>query len=185
MCLHVGQAARCGGLGWPHAGQMRSGWGGCIGELQSSCYTDEGEAAGPTLPRAVRIPSAPVSLPPPLQTAAFACAGVAALAWLVSIATRNYSQVDRLWSILPPLYVAFFAAQAGFRDPRLDLMAALTALWGARLTYNFARKGGYRRGSEDYRWPVLRKRLGPVGFQLLNATFIAPYQNLLLLLIAL
>ena len=25
-------------------------------------------------------------------------------------------------------------------------MLALTALWGARLTYNFARKGGYRPG---------------------------------------
>ena len=124
-------------------------------------------------------------LPASLQTAVIACAAFAALCWLVSIVTRNCSQVDRLWSIAPPLYVAWFAWQAGFRDPRLDVMTALTALWGARLTYNFARKGGYRPGSEDYRWPVLRARMGPVLFQIFNATFIAPYQNLILLLLAL
>jgi steroid 5-alpha reductase family enzyme len=121
----------------------------------------------------------------PLAVAAIACAAFIALCWLVSVITGNCSQVDRLWSIAPPLYVGWFAAQAGFRDPRLDVMTALTALWGARLTYNFARKGGYRAGSEDYRWPVLRKRFGPILFQLFNATFIAPYQNLLLFLIAL
>jgi steroid 5-alpha reductase family enzyme len=121
----------------------------------------------------------------PLQTAEAACAALAALCWLTSVVTGNCSQVDRLWSLAPPLYVTWFAACASFRDPRLDTMAALTALWGARLTYNFARKGGYRAGSEDYRWPVLRKRFGPVRFQIFNATFIAPYQNVLLLLLAL
>ena len=30
--------------------------------------------------------------------------------WLLSIVTRNYSWVDRFWSIAPPLYVAGFAA---------------------------------------------------------------------------
>ncbi len=121
----------------------------------------------------------------PLAGAVGACAVLAAACWLVSVVTGNYSQVDRLWSIAPPAYVAYFAGFAGWTDARLNLMAALTALWGARLTYNFARKGGYRRGSEDYRWPELRRLLAPTGFQLLNATFIAPYQNLLLLLIAL
>jgi len=114
-----------------------------------------------------------------------ACAAMIVGCWLASILTGNYSQVDRLWSIAPPLYVAWFAAQAGFGDPRLDVMAVLAALWGARLTYNFARKGGYRRGSEDYRWQVVRSRLGPVAFQVFNATFLAPFQSLLLLLLAL
>jgi steroid 5-alpha reductase family enzyme len=121
----------------------------------------------------------------PLQIAETACAVLAGLCLLTSVITGNCSQVDRIWSLAPPLYVGWFAAQAGFRDARLDVMAALTALWGARLTYNFARKGGYRAGSEDYRWPVLRKRLGPVLFQIFNATFIASYQNVLLFLIAL
>ena len=87
-------------------------------------------------------------------------------------------------SILPPCYVGWVALSAGLADPRLNLMAALAALWGARLTYNFARKGGYRLADEDYRWAVLRSRMGPVKFQLFNATFIAPYQNVLLFLMA-
>ncbi len=120
----------------------------------------------------------------PMTTALWICAALALWSWLASIATGNYSQVDRLWSLAPPLYVLHFAARAGFGDARLNLMLFLTLAWGARLTYNFARKGGYRRGGEDYRWPELRRRVGPVAFQLLNATFIAPAQHFLLLLIA-
>ncbi len=37
-------------------------------------------------------------------------------------------------------------------NPRLVIMAALITVWGSRLTYNFARKGGYRFDAEDYRW---------------------------------
>jgi steroid 5-alpha reductase family enzyme len=120
----------------------------------------------------------------PLAPALVLCAVFAVLCWLLSIATGNYSQVDRLWSMAPPLYVCWFAAAGDFADPRLNLMAMLTLLWGVRLTYNFARKGGYRWSDEDYRWPELRRLLGPVWFQALNATFIAPFQNLLLLLLA-
>jgi len=119
-----------------------------------------------------------------LTTAFAACAVLAAWCWLASVVTRNYSQVDRLWSILPVLYVFHFAARSGFAHPRLVIMSVLVLLWGGRLTYNYARKGGYRPGGEDYRWPELQARLGPVGFQLLNLTFIAPFQNVLLLLLA-
>lgn len=121
----------------------------------------------------------------PLAFAGAVCAGLAVACWALSLVTGNYSQVDRLWSIAPPVYVCHFAARAEFTDTRLDIMALLALLWGARLTYNFARKGGYRRGGEDHRWPELRRRLGPLWFQVLNATFIAPFQCLLLLLIAL
>lgn len=99
--------------------------------------------------------------------------------WILSVVTREYSWVDRIWSIAPPLYLWLQCWQAG-PAPRLVLMAVLATAWGLRLTFNFARKGGYRRGGEDYRWAVLRERLGPVKFQLFNATFIAPYQNLLI-----
>ncbi len=50
---------------------------------------------------------------------------------------------------------------------------------GARLTFNYARKGGFKKGGEDYRWAVIRERVGPVGFQLLNIVFIVPGQMLL------
>jgi len=135
-------------------------------------------------PARVSVGAMPASLSP-LHVAVIACAVLSAGCWIVSVVTRNYSQVDRLWSIAPPLYVGWFAASAGLGDARLDLMAALALLWGARLTYNFARKGGYRAGSEDYRWEAVRRRVGPVGFQILNATFLAPLQNVLLLLLAL
>jgi steroid 5-alpha reductase family enzyme len=57
-------------------------------------------------------------------------------------------------------------------------------VWGARLSYNFARKDGYTLKGEDYRWPWLRARVHWIAFQLLNLVFIAPWQNLLLLWIA-
>ena len=116
--------------------------------------------------------------------AALACAALAFLSWLGSVLTREYSWVDRLWSIVPPLYVGYFAYASGFQ-PRLVIMMAITALWGARLTFNFARKGGYAKGGEDYRWEELRKGMSPVQFQLFNISFIATYQHLLLFLITL
>ncbi|MEM8607268.1 MAG: DUF1295 domain-containing protein [Myxococcota bacterium] len=119
----------------------------------------------------------------PLVTAFWASLGFAGLCWLLSVLTREYSWVDRLWSITPVLYSVHFAAYAGFEDTRLNLMAGLVTVWGVRLTYNYARKGGYAPGGEDYRWEEIQERIGPLWFQLLNATFIAPIQNVLLMLI--
>ncbi|TFD91639.1 DUF1295 domain-containing protein [Cryobacterium lactosi] len=113
------------------------------------------------------------------------CAAAIATTWLVSVLTREYSWVDRSWSLLPPVYLWVFAGAGGLTDPRLVLMAVLGTLWGLRLTFNFARKGGYRPGGEDYRWAALRHRMRRRRFALFNAVFISGYQNLLLLLITL
>ncbi len=121
---------------------------------------------------------------PTLLLAVQVCAGVAAACWLLSVITREYSWVDRIWSLTPPVYVGIFAWQSGW-DPRLVLMTALTTAWGARLTFNFARKGGYAKGGEDYRWDVLRQRMSPAQWHGFNVLFIAGYQNALLLLISL
>lgn len=107
-----------------------------------------------------------------------------AFAWIASLLTREHSWVDRLWSIVPAVYLWVFAAFAGLGDARLNLMAILATLWGARLTFNFARKGGYS-GVEDYRWAVLRERMKPWQFQLFNLFFIVLGQNLVLVLITL
>ena len=120
----------------------------------------------------------------PLNTVFLVAAVVAALCWLLSLATGDTSWVDRIWSIIPAVYVWIFAGYAHFADTRLNVMVALTTLWGARLTFNFARKGGYS-GMEDYRWEILRRGMRKWQFQLFNFFFIAAYQNLLLLLIAL
>lgn len=116
---------------------------------------------------------------------------IALLCFAVSEITRNYSQVDKLWSLLPIGYAWYVATQAGF-EARTTLMATLVTLWGLRLTYNFARRGGYHwppwRGEEDYRWAVLRqnpimnKRLRWTAF---NLFFISLYQNTLILLFTL
>ncbi|QWF85258.1 DUF1295 domain-containing protein [Amycolatopsis sp. CA-230715] len=113
------------------------------------------------------------------------CGGMCLATWLLSVVTKEYSWIDRIWSVVPVVYVAVFAGAAGFADARLDLMLALVFLWGARLTFNFARRGGYAPGGEDYRWAVLRERMKPWQFQVFNLGFITVYQNLLLLLITL
>lgn len=124
-------------------------------------------------------------MPPELFLPVTLAAAVAATCWVLSLIFREYSWVDRLWSIVPPVYVACFAASAEWQDARLNLMTALTLAWGARLTFNYARKGGYARGGEDYRWAILRARMEPWQWQAFNFGFIHLYQNLLLLLIAL
>jgi steroid 5-alpha reductase family enzyme len=118
----------------------------------------------------------------PLIVVLITAAVVCAFCWIASLITRDNSWVDRLWSIVPVVYVWIFAGFAGFADLRLDVMAVLATAWGARLTFNFARKGGYS-GVEDYRWPVLRARMSPAQFQVFNLFFIVLYQNAILVLI--
>jgi steroid 5-alpha reductase family enzyme len=112
------------------------------------------------------------------------CAFVAFTCWLLSVIFREYSWVDRIWSVVPPLYVGWYAYQCGWH-PRLIVLTVITALWGARLTFNYWRKGGYAPGGEDYRWAILRERMSPIAYQAFNIGFIAGYQNFLLFLIAL
>ncbi|QEO09950.1 DUF1295 domain-containing protein [Protaetiibacter larvae] len=120
----------------------------------------------------------------PLIAVILVAAAVCAFCWIASLITRDTSWVDRIWSVVPVVYVWIFAGSAGLADARLNVLAVLVTLWGARLTFNFARKGGYS-GVEDYRWAVLRARMAPWQFQLFNLFFIVLYQNALLVLIAL
>ena len=125
------------------------------------------------------------AMPSSLLAAIYACASVSALCLLASVVTREYSWVDRIWSIIPIFYVAWFALASGRLEPRLILMTLLVAAWGTRLTFNFIRKGGFSQGGEDYRWAELRRRMSPTAFALLNIFFISMAQNGLLLLITL
>ena len=110
------------------------------------------------------------------------------ICFVVGELTRNYSQTDKIWSLMPIVYslVTLYAFPS---SPRIWLMTLLVIIWGLRLTYNFYRKGGYNiipwKGEEDYRWGILQKL--PVfqkglRFSLFNLLFISFYQQLLILL---
>jgi steroid 5-alpha reductase family enzyme len=62
-----------------------------------------------------------------------------AYSFFVGELTNNNSQVDKLWSILPVIYVWVVACYGNY-SPRLLMIAALVTLWGLRLTINFAMK---------------------------------------------
>jgi steroid 5-alpha reductase family enzyme len=110
---------------------------------------------------------------------------LSALCLIGSIVTGNYSQVDQLWSIVPPVYALLFVSHARTFSLRELLALGLILVWGARLSYNFYRKGGYS-GVEDYRWVEVRKMIpNPVLWQVFNVGFICLYQQFLLLSIAL
>ncbi len=126
-----------------------------------------------------------------LKTSATIMLGVALACFVVAELTKNCSQTDKLWSLVPMVYGWYFA-YAGLWQPRLVLMAVLITVWGVRLTYNFSRRGAYRlkfwEGEEDYRWEVLRKKpefQGRLKWMLFNLFFISLYQHLLILLFTL
>ncbi|MEY3053094.1 MAG: hypothetical protein RLY31_2879 [Bacteroidota bacterium] len=126
-----------------------------------------------------------------LGTAATGTAVAALLCFVVSQLTGNYSQVDKLWSLMPIGYAWYFAWAVDFSE-RQVVMAVLVTIWGVRLTYNFWRKGGYHwlpwKGEEDYRWKVLRQHPaleGKLRWTLFNFFFISIYQQGLILLFTL
>ncbi|EFY93894.1 DUF1295 domain-containing protein [Metarhizium acridum CQMa 102] len=138
----------------------------------------------------------------PLITGFAASIFLAGVFLIVSEVNRNYSQVDRMWSILPNLYIihlAGWARMAGLPHSRIDLVAAFSTLWSIRLTYNYWRRGGYNVGSEDYRWygesmqkprrlremliyyrEIVKSKVPAFVFFLLNVTFISLIQSVLL-----
>ncbi|KAI7897736.1 uncharacterized protein BX663DRAFT_481343 [Cokeromyces recurvatus] len=123
----------------------------------------------------------------PLESALYFTTVLIVFHYIISEITKNYSQVDKAWSILPCLYAWHFAIHDytlhGSFHPRLLTAAILITTWGSRLTYNFARKGGYYWSGQDYRYPYILKKIGPLFMGLLNLFVIAPFQNYLLLLI--
>lgn len=111
--------------------------------------------------------------------------------FIVGEITKNNSQMDKLWSILPIVYAWIIVFKSGM-NIRLLVMAILITIWGVRLTYNFAKKGAYSirfwSGEEDYRWIVLRnnpKLNKKWKWAIFDLFFISIYQNALVLSITL
>ena len=61
---------------------------------------------------------------------------------LVSEINRNYSQVDRVWSILPTIYNAHYVIYAhlmGMETKRLDILLAASVFWSVSYRLSYAR----------------------------------------------
>jgi hypothetical protein len=73
----------------------------------------------------------------PLITAAFFCLAMCAVVFAVAEVNQNYSQVDRLWPILPMVYVGHYTAYSHMADTgdtaRIDTLATFVMLWGVCL----------------------------------------------------
>jgi steroid 5-alpha reductase family enzyme len=113
---------------------------------------------------------------------------ISLIGYIISLITGNCSQIDRLWSIIPLIYSIVFLCYPIIINKeslnlKLFLATLLITLWSIRLTFNYARKGGYLPGSEDYRWEYMRKHYlqNKCLFEIVNITFICIYQNYLIL----
>lgn len=108
--------------------------------------------------------------------------------FIVGEITRNNSQMDKLWSILPIAYTWVPMFLSGF-NWRCVVIAVITTLWGVRLTINFAKKGAYSikfwTGEEDYRWRVVRSwkafKDNKFTWALFDLFFICIFQNVVVL----
>ena len=109
--------------------------------------------------------------------------------FVVGELTHNYSQMDKLWSLLPIAYSWVICAKGGF-DLRLIVYAVIATIWGIRLTINFGRKGAYSwkfwTGEEDYRWKIVHSSKffkKNIAWSMFNLFFISIYQNAIVLAI--
>lgn len=119
------------------------------------------------------------------------CLGAIIYCFVVGELSNNNSQVDKLWSLLPIVYV-WIMAHYGDYSLRLIVMAILVSAWGLRLTYNFSRHGAFTirfwEGEEDYRWAILRAKpefQAKWKWTLFNLFFICGYQLTLIMLFTL
>ena len=117
---------------------------------------------------------------------------VSSVCFITGELTKNYSQIDKVWSLVPIFVVWYFTLSSNFNH-RMILMSVLVTIWGLRLTYNFSRRGGYSiyfwKGEEDYRWKEVRKSISlfrsNLNWSLFNLLFICFYQMGLIFLFSL
>jgi steroid 5-alpha reductase family enzyme len=89
-----------------------------------------------------------------------ATSAVAALAtWIASLARRDVSLVDRVWSLLIALPFVAYATALPWGGTRSDVLALLLCVWAARLAaYVTWRNWGH---GEDRRYQAIRARNQP------------------------
>ncbi len=119
-----------------------------------------------------------------LNAALFAFAAIALVAlagWLASVARRDVSIVDSLWSLFFLSGAWIYAAAAAVNAPRAALLLALVTLWALRLAgYLTWRNWGE---PEDRRYQAIRARNQP-GFAWKSLYLVFGLQGLLAAIIA-
>jgi len=110
----------------------------------------------------------------PLTSSVYVVICTSLLTFIFNVITE-YSWTDRLWGTLPVFISWIYFIKTG--KPVLLVTAVLITIWGARLTFNFSRRGGFN-SIEDYRWSYLHKNMGGgLVWQLFSFFFIACYQQ--------
>jgi len=90
--------------------------------------------------------------------AALVLAAVAAVLWMISLATEDVSTVDVFWGAAFAIVAWIHWSGAADPTPRATLLFAMTAVWGLRLAvYLFRRNRGK---GEDRRYAAIRRRSG-------------------------
>lgn len=72
----------------------------------------------------------------PLVSASAFCLFTVPIFIIAAEVNRNYSQIDRFWSLLPTFYNVHFTLYAhakGLPTQRLDILAFISTLWSVRL----------------------------------------------------
>jgi len=88
-----------------------------------------------------------------------AIVGLAVATWLVSLAKRDVSIVDSLWSILFLAAAIAYVHASGIQTARSFLMLTLVALWALRLAIYLTIRNWNE--PEDYRYQIIRKNNSP------------------------
>ena len=108
--------------------------------------------------------------------------GAAALTWIVSVAKRNVTIVDTLWSLLFVIAAAVYVAWADAPSQRAWLVLCMVGLWGLRLAGYLAWRN--RGHEEDRRYQAIRRRNEP-NFALKSLWLIFGFQAVLAWIISL
>lgn len=99
----------------------------------------------------------------PLASSAMADAAATVVIFAFSFTLANSSMYDPYWSVIPIVLAGYWGwvlAVPGVSFLRQILVFSLVALWGLRLTYNWAR-GWPGFDHEDFRYTLLREKTGP------------------------
>lgn len=113
---------------------------------------------------------------------------MAAVVYLLFLPTDHLSYIDKIWGFAPIVSGLVFmlhnsVCSLGYSNLYLFCKVILMSIWGFRLTYNFARKGGMSM-EEDYRWVYVRKLFPQkIIYHLFVIGFVSLYQSLILWLL--